>query len=240
MYDLYWLGISQDNKEYKKNANYLLNTLWFNKGWVRDKQMQDLCMSSMFIQMACYGHVENLKIYEIVDYLLEQQYKDGGWNCSWQLVHKHSSLHTTLTTLEAFKEYLDNDYTYRKNEILEAIPKGEEFILRKEFFKSEITKEVINQQFTRFPFPFSWHYDIVRAMNYFRKTNRPYDIRMESVLQKLIKTNKNGYFRSYSRFQGLIHFSMEDEKLGSRWNTLRALSVLKEYMRAEFLNIIHS
>ena len=234
LYDLYWLNIPSNNTDYIKAAEHLLEEMWFNKGKVRKTRMQDICVTAMIVQICSYSNIENKKIYEIIDYILSKQYPDGGWNCSWQLKHKHSSLHTTISVLEAFEQYLNSGYSYRKDEILQAIPKGEEFILEKELFKSKRTKEIISEQFLRYPYPFRWHYEILRALDYFRRVNKPYDRRMKDALNIITKKNKNGYIKAYSRFPGKIYFSMEEDKLGSKWNTLRVLRVLKKYKPKQY------
>lgn len=234
LYDLYMIGVNSDNKDYIKSSEYLLEAMWFNKGKVRKTRFQDICVTAMMIQMCTYSNIQNVKIYEIIDYILDKQYPDGGWNCSWQLKHKHSSLHTTINVLEAFEQYLNSGYTYKADKIRKAIPLGEEFILRKELFKSERTKEVISDQFLRYPFPFRWHYEILRTLDYFRRVGRPYDKRMKDALKIILKKNKYGYVKPYSRFVGKQYFSMEEDKLGSKWNTLRVLRVLKRYKPKEY------
>ncbi|MBI9009061.1 MAG: hypothetical protein JEZ05_03440 [Tenericutes bacterium] len=238
LYDLYYIGVPNDNVDYTNSARHLLESLWFNKGWVRKTRMQDVCITGMLIQMCCYSKIQNPKIFEIIDYLIDRQYQDGGWNCSWQLKHKHSSLHTTITVLEGLEQYLKSGYSYRKEEIIKAIPLGEEFILKKELFKSVRTKEVINEQFLRYPFPHRWHYEILRALDYFRRVDKAYDPRMESALQIILKKNSQGYIKAYSRFPGKIYFSMEEDKLGSKWNTLRVLRVLKKYKPDEYIKFL--
>lgn len=238
VYDLYMIGVPSDNIDYIKAATYLLEHLWFKKGQVRKTRMQDVCITGMLIQMCSYSNIQNPKIFEIIDYLLERQYLDGGWNCMWQAKHLHSSLHTTISVLEGFEQYIKSGYNYRVDEIKLAIPKGEDFILRKELFRSERTKKVINEQFLRYPFPARWHYDILRALDYFRRVEKPYDQRMGEALEIILKRNKNDYIKPYSRFPGKIFFSMEEDKLGSKWNTLRVLRVLKRYKPKEYLKLL--
>ncbi len=71
---------------------------------------------------------------------------DGGWNCSWERKPKpkQSSLHTTLSVLEAFHAYIENGYTYKIDEIHLVIPKGVSYILSKRLFiRLEQTKSII-------------------------------------------------------------------------------------------------
>jgi hypothetical protein len=60
---------------------------------------------------ACYFGIEEEKVKSVVDFVISQQMKDGAFNC---LVNrygaKHSSMHTTINTLEGIKEYLIQGY----------------------------------------------------------------------------------------------------------------------------------
>ncbi len=238
LFDLYWLNIPRSNKDYKVSAEFLLEKMWFNNGVVRKNRKQDLCVTAMIITMCSYVYIENKKMNEIIDYLIESQYDDGGWNCSMYLGHKHSSLHTTLSVLECFDEYIRSGYSYRVDEIKNAIPKGEEFILRKELYKSEQTKRLINKYFISFPYPFRWKYDIARALEYFIRVNKPYDKRMEDALQIIANSHRNGYFKKFSAYAGKTHFKIENNNKGSRFNTLRGLKIIKRYKKSEFDKIL--
>ena len=52
---------------------------------------------------------------------------------------------------------------------------------------------------------------------------------MKDALDKLKKAHKDGYFYKYSQYPGLTYLSMETDSKGSKWNTLRALRVLRYY-----------
>lgn len=69
-------------------------------------------MSAMLLSLVCYGKIDDFRINEIVDYILGHQMNDGGWNCAWDSVHNRSvvsSVHTTISVLEAFADYEDMD-----------------------------------------------------------------------------------------------------------------------------------
>jgi hypothetical protein len=58
-----------------------LTRLWGNQGKVRKDRYQDLCVSAMILSICSYAQIRSPKINEIVDYILDKQYLDGGWNC---------------------------------------------------------------------------------------------------------------------------------------------------------------
>ena len=78
-------------------------------------------------------------------------------------------------------------------------------------------------------YPPRWHYDILKAMYYFVDANVPYDNRMKDALEVISKKRKKD--RTFPRgktIAGEQHFIMKKDTK-SRWNTLRALRVLKNY-----------
>ena len=162
LFDLYCIGVPPTNRDYIDSATFLLNQLWFNNGVVRKNRQQDVCICGMLLSICCYGGVQHTKIEEMIDYLIDVQYLDGGWNCLHHLGHPHSSLHTTLSVLEGLDEYIKNGYTYKIDIVKQMIPEAQELLLRKELYKRETTKTVIRESFLNCPFPFRWYYDILR------------------------------------------------------------------------------
>ncbi len=232
--DLRNLWFPQNHPEVRKSIEVLTQK---NIGWDgginpnRSNLASDVCVNGMFLNYACYFGVEEKEIRSIIDFLLGQIMKDGGFNCmSNRSGAVHSSLHSTLTTLEGLFEYLRNGYTYRKKEIEEVIRTGNEFILLHRLFRSDHTGEVINPAFIKFPFPGRWRYDILRAMDYFQFSNQEWDPRMRDAMDIII--DRRGSDRTWklnSKYPGQVYFEMEKAGKPSRWNTLRALRILKRY-----------
>lgn len=226
--------------EYQESVQLLLQKMWFNKGQVNKFRHQDMCVVAMILSMAAYGKLKLPELSEMIDYILEHQFDDGGWNCMWESDKNptHSSLHTTLSVLESLHDLELNGYSYQEDRIKKAILRGDEFILRKELFRSERTHQIIHPSLLNFPYPSRWKYDILRALEYFSKTNHPYDTRMEEAISIIKdKMKKDGTWGLGTAHSGLTHFKME-HGLSSRWNTLRALSVLKTYDPTYFQKLI--
>ena len=55
-----------------------------------------------------------------------------------------------------------------KDEIKSAIDKANEFILVHKLFKSDKTGKIIDKKMTMLSFSPRWHYDILRALDYFQ------------------------------------------------------------------------
>lgn len=176
---------------------------------------------------------ENLK--SVVDFLLNEKIKDGGFNCqSNRKGAVHSSLHSTLSVLEGILEYKRNNYNYRLKELEQAALDSQEFILQHKLFRSDKTGEIINPNFLKFFYPPRWYYDILKAMDYFRDAKVTYDERMQDAINVILeKRTKEGQWKLPAKHPGLTHFEMEQSGKPSRWNTLRAMRVLRFYNNAD-------
>lgn len=194
-------------------------------------QKSDVCVNGMALNYLTYFKMPMDGLKSIVDFILAHQMSDGGFNC--QINRKgavHSSLHSTISVLEGFLEYRKNGYTYRLKEIHLAEQQCIAFILLHRFFKSDKTGALIHPQMLRLPYPSRWKYDVLRALDYFQAAKVPFDKNMQDALVVLQeKRKKNGRWNVQSKHPGQIHFEMEKAGKDSRWNTLRALRVLKFY-----------
>jgi hypothetical protein len=172
--------------------------------------------------------------------LLSEQLSDGGWNCDAP-ESKCSSFHTTICVLEGLLEYeraitgLTSALSDHAKDIATARHRAEEYLLARSLFRRLTTGEVANSEFLELAFPPRYHYDILRALDYFRGASIRNDAKhkpdprlAESV--HLIETKRQPDGRwlldnSYTEFLALPL----SESIGqpSRWNTLRALRVLR-------------
>ncbi|MBK8080105.1 MAG: hypothetical protein IPK25_07395 [Saprospiraceae bacterium] len=232
--DLKYLQIPPDNTIIQKTLERVLKDEKGHDGGILPMgttKKCDVCVNGMALQLLTYFQQNEEDLKSVVDFILSEKVGDGGFNCqsNRQGCH-HSSLHTTLSVLEGFFEYLNNGYTYRIKDILTAKKSSEEFILMHSLFRSDKTGEIINPNFLTFHFPVRWFYDIFRGLEYFAKSEYPYDTRMQEALDILLrKKTKDGLWKMVSPYAGLNHFIMEKAGTPSRWNTLRALRILSYY-----------
>ena len=142
----------------------------------------------------------------------------------------HSSMHTTISVLEGILEYTKNGYRYRLKELQEAADQSREFLLRHRLFRSDRTGNVIDKKWLMLSYPSRWKYDILRALDYFQFAGIDYDPRMQDALDYLEKKRRKDYtWPVQAKHPGQTHFEMEKTGGPSRWNTLRALRVLKHF-----------
>jgi len=197
----------------------------------RANRKSDVCVCGMTMNYSCYFGVDEEKTKSVTDFILSQKMPDGGFNCNLNSIGAvHCSMHTTLSVLEGFEEYLSSGYTYRKNDILEAKSHAEEFLLMHSLYLSDKSGKIIRPDFLKFRYPARWFYNILRALDYFRQTNSKYDNRLESALNIISKKRtKEGLWKQCSPHTGLVHFEMEKAGKAGRWVTLKALRVLRHY-----------
>ena len=95
-------------------------------------------------------------------------------------------------------------------------------------YHSHRTGEIADPAFTRMVFPPRWHYDFLRALDYFQSIQHLVDERMREGIELLQhKQTVDGRWLNYQSWQGKVFFKLEAAGTTGRWNTLRALRVLK-------------
>ena len=191
----------------------------------------DVCLNGMVLNYASYFNVYEEELRSVVDFLISQKMKDGGFNCfSNRAGAVHSSLHSTLSVAEGILEYSINGSTYRIDELQEAELGAREFMLQHKLFRSDRTGEIIDKKMLMLSYPSRWRYDILRALDYFHWAGVTYEPRIGDAIGVLLKKRrKDGRWPLQARHPGQTHFEMEQCGVPSRWNTLRALRVLKHF-----------
>jgi hypothetical protein len=232
--DLRDLCIAPDHPQIRESIGQILVKHKSLDGGVNPSRtipQSDICVNGMFLNYAAYFRTPPNSLESIIDFLIANQMPDGGFNCqSNRMGAVHSSLHSTLSVLEGIREYVSNGCEYRAGELKQIARQAREFILRHRLFRSDKTGAVINPAFLRLPHPPRWYYDILRALDYFRSAAIPYDPRMQDALDVLLgKRREDGTWPLQARHPGQTHFDMEKPGQPSRWNTLRALRVLKHF-----------
>jgi hypothetical protein len=232
--DLKNLSISNQQKEITETIRKIVLENKSHDGGINPigtKSKSDVCINGMFLNYASYFDTNENDLTSIVDFILSQQMKDGGFNC--QLNRKgatHSSLHSTLSVIEGILEYTRMGYTYRIQELRKAEDDSREFILQHKLFKSDHTGEIIDTKMVMLSYPSRWRYDILRAFDYFQYAGIGFDARMTDALDVLIqKQRTDRKWPLQAKHPGLTHFDMEKPGTASRWNTLRVLRVLNHF-----------
>jgi hypothetical protein len=164
----------------------------------------------------------------LAEQLLAEQLEDGGWNCEAPR-SRRSSFHTTICVLEGL---LDYERAGRKSAaVTKARKRAENYLLDRRMFRSLRTGEVIDKRWLRFSAPTFWHYDVLRGLDYLRNAGIKPDSRVDEAIEVVIaRRHQNGRWPLNLLHPERIPLEMETEVgRASRWNTLRALRVLRWY-----------
>ena len=88
--------------------------------------------------------------------------------------------------------------------------RGREFLLVHRLFRSHRTGNVIKSDFTRFVFPPRWHYDILRALDYFQAVDAPRDPRLSEAID-IVRTRRHedGRWSLQYSYKGKTYFELE-------------------------------
>lgn len=167
----------------------------------------------------------------LADQLLVEQLEDGGWNCEAPKSQR-SSFHTTICVLEGLLEY--ERAQGKSARVTKARKRAENYLLERSMFRSLRTGRVLNQRWLRFSFPTFWHYDVLRGLDYFRNAGIKADGRASDAIDIVMKRrHQNGRWPLNLLHPEFIPLKMEtDIARASRWNTLRALQVLRWYNKS--------
>ncbi|HTC35367.1 MAG TPA: hypothetical protein VK724_18475 [Bryobacteraceae bacterium] len=164
----------------------------------------------------------------LANQLLREQLKDGGWNCEAPQ-SRRSSFHTTICVLEGLLAY---ERAGRKSAaVTKARKRAENYLLARRMFRSLGTGEVIEKRWLRFSFPTFWHYDVLRGLDYLRDAGIKPDGRVSDAIEIVVERgHQNGRWPLNLLHPEHIPLDMETGVgRASRWNTLRALRVLRWY-----------
>jgi hypothetical protein len=165
----------------------------------------------------------------IVDRLLSEQMADGGWNCEQENGSTRGSFHSTICVLEGVLEH--ERATGVTPGTAAARRRGEEYLLERRLLRRLSTGEIIDANFTRLSYPTDYYYDVLRALDYFRNAGAPRDERMTEAIDIVrAKRDRDSRWPLENPHPGKLHFEIDaGDGRPSRWNTLRAMRVLRWY-----------
>jgi hypothetical protein len=245
------LGLPVSNPQAQKGCQQLLGRGYYFDGGInysKSQKQAEVCITGMVLSVLAYFRYPDPRVNFLANHLLERQMPDWGWNCQDYLGDTHSSFHTTISALEGLLEY-QKSHDQVRIDIEAARLKGHEFLLQHRLFRSDRTGEIVNDRMLRMPFPPRWFYDFLRALDYFQdyyiwrsrqvikhvdqeseqlEAKHHQDERFLDAIELLVKKRKSdGRWNMMRGPSGRVYFEMEQAGKPSRWNTLRALRVLK-------------
>jgi hypothetical protein len=160
--------------------------------------------------------------------LLGEPLDDGGWNCEAPKSAR-SSFHSTICVLEGLLAY--ERAIGSAPEIAEVRRRGEAYLLDRGLFRRRSTGDVVAPSFLSFSFPTRYAYDVLRGLDYLRDAGVTPDERVDAAIRLVEdKRQADGTWLLDDSQDGALELAAR-ESVGapSRWNTLRALRVLRWY-----------
>lgn len=193
-------------------------------GTVRESET---CVTGMLLNIAVAFAPDDARSERLVRNLLTEQMADGGWNCERRRSGAtHASLHTTINVLEGLQAYVAAGGPQAPN-ARDAAAGGREFLLAHRMYRSHRTGATIDPRMTRFSFPPRWHYDVLRGLDHLQAADAVRDDRCRAAIDLVQAKCRNGRWPLQNIWPGRVFFPLEPSRGPSRWNTLRALRVLR-------------
>ena len=197
------------------------NARWEHDGQPYFEGEVEPCINGRTVEAGAYFGVD---VAPVVELLLGESLEDGGWNCDVERGSVRTSFDTTINVLEGLAEY--EKAGSGNGRVALARERAENYLLERSLYRRQSTKEVVDARYTEFVFPFYWHYDVLRALDYFRSVDVADDRLGEAIDLLRSKRQSDGRWLLDRIHPGRVYFDMEEVGKPSRWNTLRALRVL--------------
>ncbi len=196
-------------------------------------QPSDACVNAMALDYASWFGAEEEHLTSVVDFLLGQRLRDGGFNCRFN--HggaSHSSVHTTVCAIEGITQYERSGHRHRLDELRTARSEAAEFLLRHHLYRSVRTGAAMHPEFTRLHHPARWHFDVLRGLEALADAGTAHDARMDDALHVLeSRRGPDGRWSANRPYPGQTHLPHPAAGEPHRWVSLVALRVLGAYAR---------
>jgi hypothetical protein len=222
-------GLDPSSDRAKRTVELIgANARWDHDGQPYWEGEVEECINGRTVADGAYFGVD---VSSIVDRLAGERLDDGGWNCERANGSARSSFASTINVLEGLLQY--ERATGGTPGSRAARKSGEEYLLERNLFRRLSTGEPADERFLSFLHPNRWHYDALRALDYFRSsavlTGADPDPRLRDAIDHVRSRRlEDGTWPLDWSPKGRVWFEV-DEGQGkpSRWVTLRAMRVLR-------------
>jgi hypothetical protein len=218
--ELTLLRINPDHPHFQKGIDVLLHHMWNPSTFEED----DLCVLAMFVVILLHGKRDLSIIDAMLNRILPFQLEDGGFNCDsvYKKVH-HSSIHTTLSVLEALQSY---QRVYGTNpRYHEAEQRGQAYLKRKSLLRKERDQSFILKDILTYAYPTRWYYDSLRVLVYFAHAKVFFDDSMKEAYMLMLKRLDKGLLPRGKTYSGKTLFPLLKQDVQA-YQTYLALRVV--------------
>jgi hypothetical protein len=224
------LGLDATNPRIKKVADLLFDyKLRLSSPF--NFYHEEMCISANTARMLTrFGYADDPRVRKLYDWLIEDQRKDGGWNCSQRTPG-------TLDVWEPLAAFASLPKAKRSPKMEEAIARGAEFYLER-----KLTEEGRPYApWLRLHYPNHYYYDILVGLDVLTQLGYGGDRRLRPALKTLTdKRRADGTWlmdRLHPDIGPKVEIHPDKSKIKplviepsgkpSKWITLKALTVLK-------------
>jgi hypothetical protein len=223
-------GLDASHPQIKKIAD-LIFAYKLRRGSPFNFFYEEACISANTARMMTrFGYADDVRVRKLYDWLLEDQRKDGGWNCS-------QDTPGTLDAWEPLAAFAALPKAKRSPKMDEAISKGAEFYLKRKLFQEGRRYA----PWFRLHYPNHYFYDILVGLDVLTQLGFGDDRRLRPAVKILLeKRRRDGTWlmdRSHPDLGPGITMNPDEKKVTplvveepgkpSKWITLKALRVLK-------------
>jgi hypothetical protein len=176
-----------------------------------------------------FGYGDDPRVRRLYDWLVEDQRKDGGWNCS-------QGTPGTIDGWEAMAAFAALPPSARSGRMKNAIARGAEFYLKRRLFREGKGYP----PWLRLHYPNHYYYDILVGLDFMTRLGYAGDRRLKPALKILLeKQRRDGTWllervhpdatgsSAHPYMKKVTRFALEEPGKSSKWITLQALRVLK-------------
>ncbi|MCI4343097.1 MAG: hypothetical protein L3J92_03155 [Thermoplasmata archaeon] len=181
-----------------------------------------------------FGYADDFRVRKLFDWLIEDQRKDGGWNCS-------QDTPGTLDVWEPLAAFASLPNSKRSPKMRAAIAKGAEFYLKRRLLREGPRYA----PWFRLHYPNHYYYDFLVGLDVLTQLGYAGDTRLRPALRLLReKRQRDGTWlmdrlhpdvsgpKAAQYRKGVTPLKIEEPGRPSKWITVKALRVLKRVEEA--------
>jgi len=182
------------------------------------------------------GYLEDERVQNSINWITAYQRFDDGikdtpkdWPYErWVICWGKHSCH--MGAVKALKALAEIPYNQRNKEVKNTIEEGVEYLLKHHIYKrSHDLGRVSKPGWLRFGFPLMYQTDVLEILGILTRLGY-HDERMQEAIDLLIsKQDNQGKWKLESTFNGRFQTNIEQKGKPSKWITLNALKVLKNF-----------
>ncbi|HOZ38647.1 MAG TPA: hypothetical protein PLH64_07875 [Anaerolineaceae bacterium] len=183
----------------------------------------DVAVNGMILNYASYFCGSDPRVGRLADHLVGCQLADGGFN--WDRAAQDGEPHATICVLEGLAQYQRSGADHRQDEVAEALTRGSAFLLSNHLFMY-----ASDRRFSLLSYPYRYRFDLLHALEFLTDLGISLHPEMLPALEWLREKRKpDGLWQLEHVHKGNVHFEMEAVRQPSRFITLKALRILRNY-----------